>query len=185
MQKQRYIERKIRKYKRVVADGCSSKLKESEKSADDSNKGVAKGEKSGIIMNTDAKGVHDVHYVGKINKDIYKCVTEDIVTDEVIITDERIKHIQDRHKSDYEEIQPYFQEILSNPDYILEDSSRKNTGLILKQLKENDLRIQLVLRLHTSTDEKGFKNSVISAWKISESRWKNYLKNKKILYKSE
>ena len=35
-----------------------------------------------------------MHLIGKIDKNIYKCITEDIVTDEVIITDERIRHIK-------------------------------------------------------------------------------------------
>ena len=35
----------------------------------------------------------EVHTIGRIDKNIYKCVTEEIVTDEVIITDERIAHI--------------------------------------------------------------------------------------------
>lgn len=150
---------------------------------------VDKTAESGIIEKQRSKTVEmvavDVHSIGKIDVEKYKCITNDITTDEVIITDERIQHIKDRHKGDYEEIKPFIQEILGYPDYILEDSSRRNTGLILKQFTENDLKIQMVLRLHTSTDEKGFKNSVISAWKISESRWNNYIKNKKILYKSE
>lgn len=214
-QKQRYLERKIRKFKRFQVGSCDPetakaygrKVREAQAELRELIKAneplikrdyerekvydgeVDKNENSGIIK-TDNKttaetAVNDVHSVGKIDIEKYKCISNDITTDEVIITDERIQHIHDRHKSDYEEIQPYFQEILSYPDYILEDSSRKNTGLILKQIKENDLKIQMVLRLHTSTDEKGFKNSVISAWKISESRWKNYLKNKKVLYKSE
>lgn len=41
--------------------------------------------------------VIEVHAVEKIDRDIYKCVTEDIVADEVILTDERIQHIKDRH----------------------------------------------------------------------------------------
>lgn len=28
----------------------------------------------------------DVHIVGRIDRNIYKCITEDIVTDEVVIT---------------------------------------------------------------------------------------------------
>lgn len=126
-----------------------------------------------------------MHYIGKIDVEKYKCITNDIATDEVIITNERIQHIKDGHNGDFEEIQPHLKEILKSPDYILEDSSRKNTGLILKQFSQNDLRVQMVLRVHTSVDKKEYKNSIISAWKISESRWKNYLKNKKILYKSE
>ena len=35
--------------------------------------------------------------IGKLNRDIYKCITDDIVTDEVIITDNQIQHIKDRH----------------------------------------------------------------------------------------
>ena len=40
--------------------------------------------------------------VGKIDKNIYKCIVDEFVTDEVIITDERIRHIKDRHPNDYE-----------------------------------------------------------------------------------
>ena len=43
-----------------------------------------------------------MRYVGKIDKEKYRCITEDIVTDEVIITDERIGHIKERHPNDYE-----------------------------------------------------------------------------------
>lgn len=35
-----------------------------------------------------------MHIIGKINKNIYKCVTEDITTEEVIITDNQINHIK-------------------------------------------------------------------------------------------
>lgn len=48
-----------------------------------------------------------MHTVGRINRDIYKCITEDLVTDEVIITDERIQHIKERHPDDYERYYEY------------------------------------------------------------------------------
>ena len=38
-----------------------------------------------------------VRYVGKIDREVYSCVAGDIVTDEVIITDERVQHIKERH----------------------------------------------------------------------------------------
>ena len=50
-----------------------------------------------------------MYRVGNIDKEIYKCITDDITTDEVIITDERIAHINDRHPNDYEKIEPFFQ----------------------------------------------------------------------------
>ena len=113
----------------------------------------------------------------------YMCVTPDISTREVIITDERIQHIREHHPGHFELIAPFLKEAVEMPDYILEDAP--NTGLILKAIAENGLQMQMVPRIHTSTDSPGFKNSVISAWKISQSRWDNYLRNKKILYKSE
>lgn len=85
----------------------------------------------------------------------------------------------------FENIKPFIHEILNNPDYILADKSHENTALILKSINRAGTRFQLVLRLHTSSDEEGFKNSIISAWEISESRWNSYLKNRKILYKNK
>lgn len=123
-----------------------------------------------------------VHTVGKINRDIYKCITDDIATDEVIITDERMEHIRERHPLDYKMVIESMADAIRNPDYILNDE-RANTGLVIKSLHESN--IQVVLRIHTSKDEAGYKNSIISCWRISERRLKNYLRNKEILYKKE
>ena len=122
--------------------------------------------------------------IGRIDINIFKCVTPHITTDEVIITEERIAHIKENHPGDYELIKSFLKEALCDPDYILNDKKEK-TGLILKQVEQNGLRFQIVLRLHTSDDPQEFKNSILSAWRISESRWKNYLKSKNILYKKE
>ena len=113
----------------------------------------------------------------------YRCITANIAANEVIITDERIEHIRNHHPGHFELIEPFLEEAIASPDYILEDAP--NTGLILKAIEKNGLRIQMVLRVHTAADSPGFKNSILSAWKISEARWNNYLRNKKILYKSE
>lgn len=148
--------------------------------------GVDKSAGSGIIgLEKDGTAGNDVHYVGKIDKKIYSCVTEDIVTDEVIITDERIQHIKDRHPGDYQDIAPFLEEALKCPDYILEETEHKNTGLILKQVEKNRLRFQMVLKIHTSVANPEFKNSILSAWRIGKKRWESYINNKKILYKLE
>lgn len=140
--------------------------------------------KTAIIDTTNNMDVaSSLQYIGKIDIDIYRCITSDIDTDEVIITDERIKHIKGHHPGHYEEIEPFMGIAVSDPDYILEDAA--NTGLILKQVDDEKVRMHIVLKVHTSTDIKGYKNSIISAWKISESRWNSYLRNKKILYNRE
>ena len=125
-----------------------------------------------------------MHSVGKINKDIYKCITEDIVTDEVIITDNQIQHIKERHPNDYERFSKYFAEIVANPDYIIE-ANRPDTAVILKEIIDNEEKFQTVLRLCTSKEPKGYKNSIITFLKIDKKRWRRYLRTKEIIYKKE
>ena len=125
-----------------------------------------------------------MHYIGRINKNIYKCVTGDIQTDEVIITDERIRHIKERHPDDYEKYCNYLKDIIAYPDYIIE-ANKPNSALVLKSFFENDEQFKMILRLRTSKDNTEFKNSIITFMKINEKEWKRLIKNKKILYKAE
>ena len=152
-------------------------------------KQLEKAEKSGIIIKNIAKltnsGVNlSVKHIGKLDKDIYKCITDDITTDEVVITDTQIAHIKEKHPNDYEQYYQYIAEIISKPDYILE-ANKPNTAFVLKHIEENDKRYQVILRLHTSEDPKEYKNSVITFLKVSEKRYNRYLRTKKILYKAE
>ncbi|MDD6798744.1 MAG: PBECR2 nuclease fold domain-containing protein [Clostridia bacterium] len=125
-----------------------------------------------------------MHSIGKINKEIYRCITEDIATDEVIITDNQIRHIMDRHPNDYERFSSYFEEIVKNPDYIIE-ANKPNTALLLKEIIENGEVFKTVLRLTTSKDDSSYKNSIITFMKIDEKEWNRLLRNKTILYKKE
>ncbi len=140
--------------------------------------------KNDTIEKTEDKGIVEVHTVGKIDKNIYKCITEDIVTDEVIITDERIRHIQERHPNDYERYYRYLKEILEHPQYIIE-SNKPYTALILKEFSDEKEQFKTVLRITTSHDNPDFKNSIITFMKINDKEWKRMLKNKRILYKKE
>lgn len=128
--------------------------------------------------------VDKVYSIGKIDINIYKCVTDDIQTDEVIITDERIEHIKERHPNDYERYYQYIEQAVIQPDYIIE-SHKINTALILKEFNDDDLQFKMVLRLLTSKDSNKFKNSIITFMKIDEKEWKRLIRNKKILYKKE
>ena len=64
-----------------------------------------------------------MHTIGRINKSIYSCITEDIVTDEVIITDNQLQHILDRHPEVYKEVTDYLNDIISAPDFIIKDNN--------------------------------------------------------------
>lgn len=122
-----------------------------------------------------------MHYITKIDIEKYKCITEDITTDEVIITDERIEHIEEHHPGHYEIVSPFLKEVLEAPEYILEDTI--NTGLILKSMEIEGINVKIVLRVHTSNDPEKFKNSIISAWHIRDKEYRRLIRNKKILYK--
>ena len=125
-----------------------------------------------------------MHIVGKINREIYKCITDDIVTDEVIITEERIQHIIDRRgKEFYEKYGDKFISILQEPDFIFKD--KENTALVCKEFEINKKYVNLVLRLVVSTDNPEYKNSIITAVGESMKRFEQRLRNNEPLYKKE
>ena len=128
--------------------------------------------------------VDALHYVTRLDIEKYKCVSENITTDEVIMTDERIQHIQEHHPNDFERYERYIKEIIENPDYILE-ANKPNTAFILKKVQEGSEHFELILRLAVQGDPEGYKNSIITFLKVEEKRYNRYLRTKKMLYKSE
>ena len=125
-----------------------------------------------------------LHHVTRLDKEKYKCVSEDIVTDEVIITDERIQHIKDHHPNDYERYSTYIAAAIDAPDYIIEDK-QPATAMVLKHIEESGEHFRLAVRLVTSNDNPEYKNSVLTFLKIREKEWRRLINNKKILYKAE
>ena len=183
--KRQYAERQAEKFRRLVAYSLDKENQERYMAKREEWGTIAKDTEPDIIKPIDTEEEIQVHPVGKIDKEVYKCITEDIVTDEVIITDERIGHIKERHPNDYEKYCEYLKLIVEEPDYIVETKKPK-TALILKEIKEsNERQFKTVLRLTTSTDNPGFKNSIITFMKIDEKEWNRLLRNKLILYKKE
>ncbi len=118
--------------------------------------------------------------IGKINIELLKDVYN-IATDKLIITKERIEHINKRHKKDYDLYGQYMLEILNNPDYILEDIENENTVLYLKSIKE--LNLQIVIKLQTEKKENK-SNTIITFWHMRKRSYNQIIKkNKKIFEK--
>jgi len=141
-------------------------------------------ESATIKENTASSEETAVTTIGKIDIERYKCVTSNITTDEVIITDERIAHIKNRHPGDYERFCSYLPQIVSDPDFIMRDK-RPNTAMILKEIDEEGERFRLALRLVTPEDHNDYKNSILTFLKIHEKEWNRLVKNKEILYRKE
>lgn len=123
----------------------------------------------------------NVHYVGKLDKRMYKAISEDIVGDSVIITNERIDH-SNRHKNAFDKYGKYADKVLSDPDFIIRDKNPKS-AVLFRYIPEIDRTIQLVLRLHLPDDNPEYKNSLISYWDIGDSRQRSYKRNGDVIYK--
>lgn len=184
-QRQQYAKRQAEKYGRLAEYSLDEENKKHYKNKVEQWKAVEKASNFDILNTENTKEEIQVHSVGKIDRDIYKCITADIVTDEVIITDNQIQHILDRHPDAYETAMKEMRTAIESPDYIIADDKHNNTGLVIKKFKMKGDNLQLVLRICTHKDEPCYKNSVISCWEISEKRLENYLKNKRVLYKKE
>ncbi len=128
-----------------------------------------------------------MHYIGKIDKQLYSCVTTDISTDELIITEKQVEHIFERHPKDFINLQDVIssiQEAVSSPDYIVE-SDKPFTAFVLKELSNQKGKSRLIMRIKTSSEPEYYKNSIITFQKMREKEWRRIINNKKILYKSE
>ncbi len=83
-----------------------------------------------------------MHKIGRIDKEIYRVVSDAVRTEEVIITEERIEHIKQRHPNDFERYAAYMADIVEHPQYILE-ANKPHTAFLLKEYMEDGEHIQL------------------------------------------
>ena len=125
-----------------------------------------------------------MNFICKIDRELYRVVEEDLVTDEVIITEQQILHIEEGHPGDFERLAEYIPQILQEPDYILR-GNRPHTALVLKQIETPEFEAEVILRLKVSSDPKEYKNSIITMWKISKKRFLRLLRQGETLYKKE
>lgn len=121
--------------------------------------------------------------IGKIKLDCLEKEFGKIVTDEVIITDERKRHIEIRHPEDWNLFERYGKECISAPDIIIKDEKNEGTIFVVKQLEDTNLNV--VVRLVLQTDKKGLKNSVMTFYRIRNKNLKKMIKNNSLLYTKE
>ncbi|MGN0468413.1 MAG: PBECR2 nuclease fold domain-containing protein [Acutalibacteraceae bacterium] len=124
-----------------------------------------------------------MHYIGKIDIEKYKLVTDNqITTDEVILTENRKQHIIERRGQEfYDKYNKYFSLILEEPDYIFKDE-RINTEFVSKEINQDGKSINTILRLIVQEDEPEYKNSIITAIPESKKRFAQRLRNNNPVY---
>lgn len=124
-----------------------------------------------------------MHYIGKLDKNKIGIYAEKIITDDVILTDERKFHIFNDHNKDYEIIINNIDRVILNPKMVLEDSKNRNTLFFINKLDYHNLNV--ILKLNTTNSEEHPQNSVMTAWIIRNSNLKKLIEKNKIVYKSE
>lgn len=155
------------------------------KQADADQKRYTTPAASGILDTSNRIGVNpDVNYICDLNPEIYKAAVPTITTEHVIITDKQLEHIRERHPDISATVMEQLTEIIHAPDYIIE-TDMPYTANILKHLEINGKGYQLVLRIRTDSDPEEFQNSVITFMSVNEKRYRQYLRNRKILYSRE
>lgn len=122
--------------------------------------------------------------VGKINLKIFKNVSYNLITDEVILTNERYFHIIERHEEDFIIFSNILFQIIIEPDYVLEDYKNKYTIMLIKKVDDNN-NVNVIIRLAIVEDFIHNKNSIMTMYRIREKNLKKLMEKNKVIYKKE
>jgi len=128
-----------------------------------------------------------LQYITKLDRNKLGEYGKMLITEEVILTDERLyEHILLFHEDEYKQLRPYIKNIIENPDYIVEDNRHMDTMIYLKQVKEIEKNGRVVIKLALGQDKEHNKNSIITMMKLNKRTWKQTIKNRgKIIWKNK
>ncbi len=120
-----------------------------------------------------------MQYITKLDRNKLGEYGKMLITEEVILTDERLyEHILLFHEDEYKQLRPYIKNIIENPDYIVEDNRHMDTMIYLKQVKEIEKNGRVVIKLALGQDKEHNKNSIITMMKLNKRTWKQTIKNR-------
>ena len=120
-----------------------------------------------------------MQYITKLDRNKLGEYGKMLITEEVILTDERLyEHILLFNEDEYKQLRPYIKNIIENPDYIVEDNRHMDTMIYLKQVKEIEKNGRVVIKLALGQDKEHNKNSIITMMKLNKRTWKQTIKNR-------
>ena len=118
----------------------------------------------------------DVMYLCKLpSKETIEKEYGRIINDDVVLTKERIKHIEERRKKDADFIKIHLLETIKEFDFIL--SSKNECVRFIKEYDDSNNNI--LIKLSLKNKEKA--NSIITGIVINKSELKRLIKNNKII----
>ncbi len=125
----------------------------------------------------------ELKVLGEIDERALKMEFGTLQTAEVVVTEERIKHIRERHPQDVELFDLYGQETITVPDMIVKDMKNEGTVFMIKHLP--NYNINVVVRLALKTEDEGLKNSVMTFYRIRAKNLVKLLRKNKEVYRKE
>lgn len=125
----------------------------------------------------------EIKSLGRIDIKILESEYGEIKTDEIVVTNERLDHIKERHPEDFELFNTYGKESVEHPDMLIKDEKHEGTVFMIKKLPDTNLNV--VVRVVLETDEEGLKNSVMTFYRIRERNLRKLTEKNKLLYKRE
>lgn len=106
-----------------------------------------------------------------------------IQTQEIVITNERIEHIKDRHPKDYALFIQYGVDSVTNPDIVIKDEKHEGTIFMIKRLPDTNLNT--IVKIILGKNETKKKNSIMTFYRIRERNLKKLMNKNDVLYKKE
>lgn len=184
--RQQYAKRQEEKFGRLADFSLDTDNRKKYLAKTEEWKSVAKALNSDILSTSDAKEgtmMAEIRNIGKINTDVLEKEFGRIQTDEIIITNERIDHIKQRHPEDYDLFEQYGEASVTSPDLIIKDIKNVGTVFMVKKLPETNLNV--VVRVVLETDDSKLKNSVMTFYRIREKNLRKLIDKNGLLYKKE
>ncbi|MBP3798018.1 MAG: hypothetical protein J6I46_09640 [Ruminococcus sp.] len=145
-------------------------------------KGVDKSENSDIII-SEGDVMTELTHLGKMMTKPIEKEFGKLKTDEIIVTNERLDHINVRHPQDYDLFKKYGASTIAHPDLIIKDEKHDNTIFMIKRLPDTNLNV--VTKVILESEETNRINSVMTFYRIRDKNLNKLEKKCKVLYKSE
>ena len=77
---------------------------------------------------------NEIKELCSLDMKLYQCITNDIDTNRVVLTDKQILHIADHHPEAYNDVLIELKETIIFPDYIIKDEKHADTGLVIREI---------------------------------------------------
>jgi len=141
---------------------------------------VAKWEKSDILSNgIRAQEDTKVQVIAKIDTDMLSGRWGQVRAN-VVLTDERIAHIVERHSEDYAALAEHIPFAIQSPSFILEDSKHENTAMFIRRFENSSMNV--LVRLALEKDQSDLESSVITVFRLGETTLRRLKKRNPIVY---